>query len=91
VAIEVFIGIEVEAFLSELVEEAELLNRPDPLQTLEANPVDPTTGLGERRQATSDRTNVTARAVEVSVGSGGTRSADTLVVDVKPNARRGAS
>lgn len=82
VAVELAVGVEVEALLRELGEQAELGDRALALQTGEADAVHAAAVLGQHRHAAGDRADILAGTVEVAVGDGRTRGVDALVVDV---------
>ena len=76
------IRVEVHRFLSVFIEEAELLEGAFERLTLETNSVNTTTVFGQGRQFATDRADVLARTVQVTVSDDRTSSIQTLIVDV---------
>ena len=81
-AVEIILGIEVQSFLRELVEEAELLERTFQSQTSETNTVHTATLFSQGRQLAVDGAYILGRTIQVTVGDLCTTGVDTLIVDV---------
>ena len=82
VVFQAIVRIEVQGLLSELGEEAELVDRTFTLQTGETDTVHTTTVFSQHRQLGGDVAHVLGRTVQVAIGDGCTGGVDTLVVDV---------
>src|SRR5690606_10451999 len=88
VVLELIVRVEVQRLLGELVEEAELVDRPLPRDTGKAHPVDPATILGKQRQLTLDGADVLRGAVEVTSLLGrtnGTRNSQSFLLGFVTN------